>query len=85
MIWEAVSTIQFVATLQAVTAQLRQEGYTVTVPQGKKLDPFLLFCTEVDFFFCPSCHPIKQGSESESLKGLSQEMDLAFEDMHGQF
>jgi hypothetical protein len=33
-LWLLVSTIQFVATLQAVANQLRQEGYTVTVPQG---------------------------------------------------
>jgi hypothetical protein len=65
MIWEVVSTIQFVATLQAVTAQLRQEGYTVTVPQGKKTIPILFI--RADFLFCPSCHPINQGSKSESL------------------
>ena len=35
----AVSTIQFVATLQAVSGQLRQEGYTASVPQGLPSHP----------------------------------------------
>jgi len=41
-----VSTIQFVATLQAVATQLRQEGYTIFVPQVKPLSPGeILGCT----------------------------------------
>ncbi|KAF2901160.1 hypothetical protein ILUMI_05036 [Ignelater luminosus] len=41
-----VSTIQFVATLQAVANQLREERYDVTVPQFKPLSPGeILGCT----------------------------------------
>jgi 2-(3-amino-3-carboxypropyl)histidine synthase len=41
-----VSTIQFVATLQGVAAQLKQEGYQVTVPQSRPLSPGeILGCT----------------------------------------
>jgi 2-(3-amino-3-carboxypropyl)histidine synthase len=41
-----VSTIQFVATLQAVATELRQEGYTIFVPQVKPLSPGeILGCT----------------------------------------
>eukprot|EP00088_Acartia_fossae_P065489 TRINITY_DN8076_c0_g1_i1.p1 TRINITY_DN8076_c0_g1~~TRINITY_DN8076_c0_g1_i1.p1 ORF type:complete len:300 (-),score=47.03 TRINITY_DN8076_c0_g1_i1:25-795(-) len=41
-----VSTIQFVATLQAVAAELREEGYTINVPQVKPLSPGeILGCT----------------------------------------
>ncbi|XP_023342495.1 2-(3-amino-3-carboxypropyl)histidine synthase subunit 1 [Eurytemora carolleeae] len=41
-----VSTIQFVATLQAVAKQLRDDGYTVFVPQVKPLSPGeILGCT----------------------------------------
>ena len=34
-----MSTIQFVATLQAVASELRQDGYTIFVPQVKPLSP----------------------------------------------
>jgi 2-(3-amino-3-carboxypropyl)histidine synthase len=41
-----VSTIQFVATLQGVAAQLKQEGYQITVPQIRPLSPGeILGCT----------------------------------------
>jgi hypothetical protein len=30
-------------------------------------------------------HPFNAGTDVAYLKGLSREMDLAFEDMHGQF
>merc|ERR1719468_34100 len=41
-----VSTIQFVATLQAVASELRQDGYTIFVPQVKPLSPGeILGCT----------------------------------------
>jgi len=41
-----VSTIQFVATLQAVATELRQDGYTIYVPQVKPLSPGeILGCT----------------------------------------
>lgn len=41
-----VSTIQFVATLQAVANQLRDDGYDITVPQFKPLSPGeILGCT----------------------------------------
>jgi len=41
-----VSTIQFVATLQAVSNELREEGYRVFVPQVKPLSPGeILGCT----------------------------------------
>lgn len=41
-----VSTIQFVATLHGVAAELKQEGYQVTVPQSKPLSPGeILGCT----------------------------------------
>ncbi|KAJ8898084.1 hypothetical protein PR048_003444 [Dryococelus australis] len=41
-----VSTIQFVATLQAVAAELEQEGYTIVVPQSRPLSPGeILGCT----------------------------------------
>lgn len=44
-----VSTIQFVATLQAVSTQLREEGYRVQVPQSKPLSPGeILGCTSPD-------------------------------------
>ncbi|XP_037082796.1 2-(3-amino-3-carboxypropyl)histidine synthase subunit 1-like [Pollicipes pollicipes] len=41
-----VSTVQFVATLQAVAAELRESGYDVTVPQVRPLSPGeILGCT----------------------------------------
>jgi len=41
-----VSTIQFVATLQAVAQQLREDGYRIFVPQVKPLSPGeILGCT----------------------------------------
>jgi 2-(3-amino-3-carboxypropyl)histidine synthase len=41
-----VSTIQFVATLQGVAAELRQDGYQITVPQSRPLSPGeILGCT----------------------------------------
>lgn len=41
-----VSTIQFVATLQGVANELRQEGYQITVPQSRPLSPGeILGCT----------------------------------------
>ncbi|KAK4872628.1 hypothetical protein RN001_014657 [Aquatica leii] len=41
-----VSTIQFVATLQAVSTQLQNYGYTVSIPQFKPLSPGeILGCT----------------------------------------
>nr|CAD7201899.1 unnamed protein product [Timema douglasi] len=41
-----VSTIQFVATLQAVALELEQEGYQVTIPQSRPLSPGeILGCT----------------------------------------
>jgi len=41
-----VSTIQFVATLQAAAGELREAGYTVQVPQVKPLSPGeILGCT----------------------------------------
>nr|CAD7441371.1 unnamed protein product [Timema bartmani] len=41
-----VSTIQFVATLQAVALELEQEGYRVTIPQSRPLSPGeILGCT----------------------------------------
>jgi len=44
-----VSTIQFVATLQAVAKELRDVGYTVQVPQIKPLSPGeILGCTSPD-------------------------------------
>lgn len=44
-----VSTIQFVATLQAATRELREAGYTVNVPQSKPLSPGeILGCTSPD-------------------------------------
>jgi len=44
-----VSTIQFVATLQAVAKELREVGYTVQVPQIKPLSPGeILGCTSPD-------------------------------------
>jgi 2-(3-amino-3-carboxypropyl)histidine synthase len=51
-----VSTIQFVATLQGVASELRQEGYEVTLPQSRPLSPGeILGCTapvisDVDIF-----------------------------------
>lgn len=44
-----VSTIQFVATLQAAARALREEGFTVQVPQSKPLSPGeILGCTSPD-------------------------------------
>jgi 2-(3-amino-3-carboxypropyl)histidine synthase len=44
-----VSTIQFVATLQAAARQLREEGWRVEVPQAKPLSPGeILGCTSPD-------------------------------------
>jgi len=44
-----VSTIQFVATLQAAAAELRGEGWVVEVPQAKPLSPGeILGCTSPD-------------------------------------
>ncbi|XP_067004628.2 2-(3-amino-3-carboxypropyl)histidine synthase subunit 1 [Anabrus simplex] len=41
-----VSTIQFVATLQAVAGDLRQDGYQITIPQSRPLSPGeILGCT----------------------------------------
>ena len=41
-----VSTIQFVATLQAAASELREAGYTVQIPQTKPLSPGeILGCT----------------------------------------
>ncbi|KAF0309187.1 2-(3-amino-3-carboxypropyl)histidine synthase subunit 1 [Amphibalanus amphitrite] len=41
-----VSTVQFVATLQSVAAELRTDGYQVTVPQIRPLSPGeILGCT----------------------------------------
>lgn len=41
-----VSTIQFVATIQGVAAELRQDGYEITVPQSRPLSPGeILGCT----------------------------------------
>lgn len=41
-----VSTIQFVASLQAAARELREEGYTVDIPQVKPLSPGeILGCT----------------------------------------
>jgi len=41
-----VSTIQFVATLQAAARDLREEGFTVQIPQAKPLSPGeILGCT----------------------------------------
>ena len=41
-----VSTVQFVATLQAAAAELRAEGWTVATPQAKPLSPGeVLGCT----------------------------------------
>ncbi|PSN42743.1 2-(3-amino-3-carboxypropyl)histidine synthase subunit 1 [Blattella germanica] len=41
-----VSTIQFVATLHGVAAQLKEDGYQVTVPQSRPLSPGeILGCT----------------------------------------
>lgn len=41
-----VSTIQFIATLHAVSNKLREDGYTITVPQLKPLSPGeILGCT----------------------------------------
>lgn len=41
-----VSTIQFVATLQAVTSELNKDGYKISVPQTKPLSPGeILGCT----------------------------------------
>lgn len=41
-----VSTIQFVATLQAVANKLKEEGYVVTIPQFRPLSPGeILGCT----------------------------------------
>jgi len=41
-----VSTIQFVASLQAVAVQLKNEGYTVTIPKSSPLSPGeILGCT----------------------------------------
>ena len=34
-----VSTIQFMATLQAVASELREAGYSVSIPQVKPLSP----------------------------------------------
>lgn len=34
-----VSTIQFATTVQAAAAELRREGYEVSVPQSKPLSP----------------------------------------------
>ena len=40
------STIQFVATLQSVAREIREEGMEVTVPQAKPLSPGeILGCT----------------------------------------
>jgi len=44
-----VSTIQFVATLQAAATHLRGEGYKIEVPQSKPLSPGeILGCTSPD-------------------------------------
>jgi len=44
-----VSTIQFVATLQAAAKELREEGYNIQVPQSKPLSPGeILGCTSPD-------------------------------------
>ncbi|XP_069701555.1 2-(3-amino-3-carboxypropyl)histidine synthase subunit 1 [Periplaneta americana] len=41
-----VSTIQFVATLQGVAAELKKNGYQITVPQSRPLSPGeILGCT----------------------------------------
>ncbi|XP_018357646.1 PREDICTED: diphthamide biosynthesis protein 1 [Trachymyrmex cornetzi] len=41
-----VSTIQFATTVQAVAAELRREGYEISVPQSKPLSPGeILGCT----------------------------------------
>lgn len=41
-----VSTIQFVATLQGVAAELRRDGYQITIPQSRPLSPGeILGCT----------------------------------------
>jgi 2-(3-amino-3-carboxypropyl)histidine synthase len=50
-----VSTIQFVATLQATANELRKDGYLITIPQSRPLSPGeILGCTaptivDVDF------------------------------------
>lgn len=50
-----VSTIQFVATLQAVSAQLCSEGYDIQVPQSKPLSPGeILGCTSPNMSGCDS-------------------------------
>ena len=60
-----VSTIQFVASLQAAARELREEGYTVTIPQvGRQL--FILPRNpHLSLYFQPSCPPLQNTYKRE--------------------